>query len=63
MEASVRIQVHEDRVVALQRDLADVDIAAVLITCSDSIYYLTGYVGYLDVEFGRLDVTACARGR
>ncbi|MFC2059202.1 M24 family metallopeptidase [Chloroflexota bacterium] len=42
-----------NRVLELQRRMAEKDIGAVLITDPDSIYYFSGYFGYLGVDFGR----------
>ena len=36
----------------LQRRMADDGLDAVLLTDPDSLYYLSGYWGYLGVEFG-----------
>lgn len=37
----------------LQRRMADDGLDAVLLTDADSIYYFSGYWGYLSIEFGR----------
>lgn len=41
------------RTAELQRRMADDGLDAVLLTDPDSIYYISGYWGYLGVEFGR----------
>jgi len=41
------------RTLELQRRLADRDVEAALLTDPDTIYYLSGYWGYLGIEFGR----------
>ena len=41
------------RAIELQRRMTDETIDAVLLTDPDSIYYISGYWGYLGVEFGR----------
>ena len=41
------------RMAELQRRMADDRLDAALLTDADSIYYLTGYWGYLGTEFGR----------
>ncbi len=46
-------QAFMQRTAELQRRMADRAIDAVLLTDPDSIYYLSGYWGYLGIEFGR----------
>ena len=46
-------QAFTQRTVELQRRMADRAVDAVLLSDPDSIYYLSGYWGYLGVEFGR----------
>ncbi|MDH3692731.1 MAG: Xaa-Pro peptidase family protein [Gammaproteobacteria bacterium] len=41
------------RTAEFQQRLMDDNIDAALLTDADSIYYLSGYIGYLGVEFGR----------
>ncbi len=43
----------EDRAVELQRRMADEHVDVMLLSDPDSIYYVSGYWGYLGVEFGR----------
>ncbi len=43
----------EDRAVELQRRMADEHVDGMLLSDPDSIYYISGYWGYLGVEFGR----------
>ncbi len=43
----------EDRAVELQRRMADEHVDVMLLSDPDSIYYISGYWGYLGVEFGR----------
>ena len=43
----------EDRAVELQRRMADEHVGVMLLSDPDSIYYISGYWGYLGVEFGR----------
>jgi Xaa-Pro aminopeptidase len=42
-----------ERTVTLQRRMADEGIDAILLTDPDSVYYVSGFWGYLGVEFGR----------
>ncbi len=51
----------ERHAVELQRRLADEKIDLLLVTDPDSVYYLTGYWGYLGVEWGRPTVIAVPR--
>jgi len=45
--------IFEDHALELQRRLADEKIDLFLVTDPDSVYYLSGYWGYLGVEWGR----------
>ena len=44
---------YREHVTALQQNMAKADMEAALISDPDSIYYFTGYAGYLGMEFGR----------
>ncbi|MFQ6023627.1 MAG: M24 family metallopeptidase [Acidiferrobacterales bacterium] len=45
--------IFQRRALELQRRMADANIDVTLLTDPDSIYYVSGYWGYLGVEFGR----------
>ncbi len=42
-----------ERMSALKRRLADAGIDIAVITDDDSVYYYSGYYGYLHMDFGR----------
>lgn len=47
------MSIFQDRAIELQRRMADEHVDVMLLSDPDSIYYISGYWGYLGIEFGR----------
>ena len=52
---------HQNRVIEFQRRIADEDIDLAVIHDSDNIYYLSGFWGYLGMNFGRPTILVVPR--
>jgi len=51
----------EERALKLQRRIAEENIDVLLLTDPDTVYYVSGFWGYLGMEFGRPTMACVTR--